>query len=521
MEEDEENYDDNIEYQEDEYIDLEENESTNINKITVSEDIFLDESELLKEREKIISEASEKLFLSRNDTILAMIYLQWDLDKIDTIWYENVENHKIKSGIELSAKVKNELKKKGIQENSNFCSICFEEKDEEQEKNNNPKFYNLKCGHVFCADCWKDYLGEKIKNPLGGLRVTCPQGGCTLIVYEELYKKFLGKDYLEQINKMIFRDFINKNKDIKQCPNPKCHVYVKSTVHSSKEINCPCGYFYCFNCMKISHRPCSCDIVQKWDIKRGGKEDPDELYIKAYTKECPHCGKRIEKSMGCNYMYCDPKAGGCGKAFCYVCGTDWAKHSQDHFNCNKYTQYVKEKEKEQEKIKKTLKENERYNFYFTRFLNYEESVKVINKSLRQLLKEKIELISGLFNLPKTELSFINEAFINIYKNKNNIKNSYIFGYFMKDNDKKKLFEVKQGLLESNVEKLHKMLIDDTINNMIQTENFDLFNELFNGFRNTVINLIEIINRYAKNLFEEIENFFISEIDAKLINEFTK
>ena len=81
-------------------------------------------------------------------------------------------------------------------------------------------------------------------------------------------------------------------------------------------------------------------------------DDYDKRWIEANTKECPNCHQKIQKSQGCNYMLCDKRAGGCGKAFCYVCETDWAKHSQDHFNCNKYTEAIKKKEANAKKIQK-------------------------------------------------------------------------------------------------------------------------------------------------------------------------
>lgn len=45
----------------------------------------------------------KKNFLERDDAILAMIYLQWKVDKLDN-WYDNVDENKIKAGIELSEK---------------------------------------------------------------------------------------------------------------------------------------------------------------------------------------------------------------------------------------------------------------------------------------------------------------------------------------------------------------------------------------------------------------------------------
>lgn len=53
-------------------------------------------------------------------------------------------------------------------------------------------------------------------------------------------------------------------------------------------------------------------------------------------------------------MFCTTKEVGCGHAFYYVCETDWSKHSQDHFKCNKYTEKIKEKEKNAQNIQSQL-----------------------------------------------------------------------------------------------------------------------------------------------------------------------
>ena len=56
-------------------------------------DKFIEENQIIAEREAIIKEAKEKLFLKREDAILVMIYYKWDLDKLDT-WYDNPEENK-------------------------------------------------------------------------------------------------------------------------------------------------------------------------------------------------------------------------------------------------------------------------------------------------------------------------------------------------------------------------------------------------------------------------------------------
>ena len=70
-------------------------------------------------------------------------------------------------------------------------------------------------------------------------------------------------------------------------------------------------------------------MEKKKNLKSNSKND--DLWIEANTKECPHCHQRIERILGCNLMLCDKKAGGCGKTFCYICETDWEKHTQNHY----------------------------------------------------------------------------------------------------------------------------------------------------------------------------------------------
>ena len=396
---------------------------------------FISESDIISEREKMILEATEKLFLERNQAILAMIYYKWNIDNLDN-WYEDVEQNKINAGIELSPQKKEEFKKNGIESFGDNCLVCFEEKNDD--------FYCLNCGHQFCADCWKDYLIEKLKSPLGALQVKCLQEGCTCIVPEQIFKKFVqDKVLIEKLDKAISKNFINRNEDLKQCPNPHCHLYSKSNMHSAREIKCKCGTSYCFKCSKESHRPCTCEMFEKWNNLNSNSKN-DEKWIMANTKECPHCHQKIEKSQGCNYMYCDPKAGGCGHAFCYVCETDWAKHSQDHFNCNKYTEAVKNKENNAKKIKAQLK---RYDFYFSRFIDNEKAVDIVDKKLREEIGEKLNILVTLKNLTIMETQFIVEALETVINGKRLLKNTYIFGYFMKDNNKKDYFEHEQCIFK--------------------------------------------------------------------------
>ena len=495
-------------------------------------DKFIEESKIIAEREALIKEAKEKLFLKREDAILVMIYYKWNLDKLDN-WYDNPEENKVKAGIELSKKTKQKLDKK-IPSNSKYCLIC-----QEEEKNNN--FRSLNCKHQFCINCWEEYLKEKLKYPLEALYANCPQNGCTCKVYENLYSEILKDENSKvKLEKAKYKNFIDRNNDIKQCPNEKCNLYIKSNKHYAREIVCICGTSFCYKCSKESHSPCTCEMIQKWDelkkkVKCLTNEEKDFKWIEANTKECPNCHLIIEKSYGCNYMLCDTKAGGCGTAFCYICGEDWINHTKDHFHCNKYKIEMEKKRIANEELEKMVNEDfiikefiydeddnlkkrikyERYKFYYIRYRNYEKSIDECNKNLRENLNEKISLLEAIHNLDIFKLNFIINALETLIKAIKNLKNSYILGYFIKDNDKKDAFENYQGILEYNTENLYEILVYRNLNTFFELDS-DNFKTLFSEYEKSVETFADIIEKYRKEFIDDIENKFNLDLDNGLL-----
>ncbi len=112
-----------------------------------------------------------------------------------------------------------------------------------------------------------------------------------------------------------------------------------------------------------------------------------------------------------------------------------------------------------------------------------------------------------------DLSLMNEALNCIIDSKKNLMNSYIFAYFMQDNNEKQLYEHLQGILEYNIEKLH-----NSLNNLLEMIDIDVnkFQILFEENGISIINLISVVNKFRKAFIEEIENKYISYLDNDLL-----
>ena len=88
---------------------------------------------------------------------------------------------------------------------------------------------------------------------------------------------------------------------------------------------------------------------------------------------------------------------------------------------------------------------------------------------------------------------------------------------MKDTELKELFEHSQGILEFNTESLHKLLIDENLNLLIEADETEYFMKSFQHFKDLVNKKTDIINKYRESLIEEIENKYIGDLDNYIID----
>ena len=497
-----------LESEENYYIDPEcydnqtyEDNSNSIGLTRSSSYCVIKENEAILLRDNMIAQAEGRIELSRDDLLRALIYFKWDPNSLAERWYDNLEANLANSGISQSWESKLELKNQGITGNNKDCMICF------NPKKNCKEYLALSCNHYFCGECWNYYLDDALKEVNTAMYTLCPQKGCNILVPESYFLKYIAdnpKDS-ESFTKATIKNFIEANKVIKYCPTPNCAAFVHCESKSNKEINCICGTNFCFKCLREGHRPCTCDMVEIWD-KKNKSESENVKWMMVNAKQCPSCHKFIEKNQGCDHMTCQKKAGGCGHEFCWICFKDWKGHT----TCNKF-----EDETKQIKVKDIKIELEKYIHYFDRYMNHAKALK-LGLKLRNSIEYGIQLFNTFKNVPFPDLIFLREAVETVAASRRLLKYSYVFGFYLKKCNSKALFEHNQSLLEGNANRLHELLENETMNNIMALDDFTDFNDEFKLFKNMIIDLYTATNKYNFNLMNSIENTMLGDIDYKLL-----
>jgi ariadne-1 len=461
---------------------------------------FLMKDEIEKEKDKKIEEFEEYSSLPKPKAELVLMMYNWNIEILNNDWFDKMDKIKQISGLtqtkESNKKLTAYFKKNKIPKGN--CLICDTEIDPGDE-------ISLECQHQFCSYCFTAYLQERVKDQLTVLSTHCPLKDCNYIVTSDIFNKCLkdDRDSLKLYEKALIRNFTESNSDIKLCPNPKCDAIVKVPGHGMIDIKCPCGYTFCFKCLKESHRPCDCEMVQMWE-KKCQSDGENSKWLLVNTKQCPNCHKYIEKNQGCNHMTCQKKAGGCGYEFCWICMGEWKPHGTSWYKCVKYNPTEVDKQKEKMKLDAKF-ELEKYNNYFDSYLQeknaYDYAVKLkekINNYKEHLEKEK--------NQPHLELVFLDEAIQTVIDCHRILKNTYIFGYYMKnDTNKGTLYKHHQEMLRVEADKLHELLEMEELPKILKINELEEFNKNFANYKDKILTIMSATTKFKEGILVDIEN----------------
>ncbi|CAL2034211.1 unnamed protein product [Caenorhabditis brenneri] len=196
------------------------------------------------------------------------------------------------------------------------CQLCCATEDVE----------GLACRHMACGPCWKTYLKDKVE--LGNPSIECFD--CSLLICKDKLEALLGSTELfTAYQKLVVNSYVHYVSHLTWCKK-NCGKAVRRT--DSNNVICSCGARFCFRCNRDPHTPASCDHMRLWER---ACEDHKELrkfafkksweWIQESTQECPKCWAPIQKSGGCQFMYCKQ----CKHKFCWICRGTWI-YEWDH-----------------------------------------------------------------------------------------------------------------------------------------------------------------------------------------------
>ena len=452
-----------------------------------------------KERENKIDEFVQMSNLPKSQAELVLMNNNWNLDILMEVWYDQMQKIKENSGITQTKESTKQLKDylKGFKIEKDVCPVCEIDIDPGDG-------LSLGCGHEFCSDCFKEHLKEKMNDQLTLLATKCPMRFCNFQVPPEIFKKLFkdDKDEMNIYNKCLMRNFTESNADVKLCPNPKCDKIFQLPGHGMTDIKCPCGTIFCFKCLRETHRPCDCFMIELWEKKSKKDNDAENLkWLLANTKQCPNCHKYIEKNQGCNHMTCRKEAGGCGYEFCWICLGEWAPHGTSWYECKRINK--KELEKSTKKIKDMKIELERFSKYYEGFQDEENAIKFAKK-----LDEKINLYKNMLltkkNQTNMDVMFLDEALRIVIECHLLLKNTYIFGYYMKQKLNNSLYEYHQEMLRREADLLHEKLEMSNLIDILSIDEKEKFKKEFNTYKEKVQSLMGETLKFKNNILEDIE-----------------
>jgi hypothetical protein len=213
----------------------------------------------------------------------------------------------------------NNNNKNDIKDNDDFnfeeCQVCFEELSKEDIEYN-----KIKCEHIFCTNCWFNYLKTLILEAKVD-KIKCMDVSCKEIMSEEFILKHISKndDLIAKYDKFKKRSEIIKDKNKKICPKPDCDSFLQKS-KSSNYVKCENGHEYCFECLKPPHgkKPCEKNLEKQFMKWTKGKR----------VKRCPRCQMFTEKNEGCNHMTCVS----CKYQWCWLCE---GEYKYEHYRSGK------------------------------------------------------------------------------------------------------------------------------------------------------------------------------------------
>ena len=240
------------------------------------------------------------------------------------------------------------------------CQVCYGEINKEDKELN-----TMPCGHLFCTNCWFNYLRTLITEAKVD-KMRCMEHGCNEIVSEEFIVMHISENenLIDKYIKFKKRSEIINDRNKKLCPNPDCDSFLQRS-ETTKYVHCEYGHEYCFNCLRPPHGDESCDynLEQQFLNWKKGKR----------VKRCPRCQMYTEKNEGCNHMTCVS----CRYQWCWLCE---GQYNYGHYNSGKCAGHQFTKADNLDEINNNNDNNNNDNINNNPIINFNNNNNIINNN---------------------------------------------------------------------------------------------------------------------------------------------
>ncbi|KAK4648422.1 uncharacterized protein QC761_109900 [Podospora bellae-mahoneyi] len=165
-----------------------------------------------------------------------------------------------------------------------------------------------------CAECLGRWLVESMEAGRWK-RLKCPDTDCSAVLGHHDVKRYATREVFERYDRWLLRDALEQTKGYVQCVTVGCEYgCVVGDQEACPTFNCrKCKGSHCIK-HNVSHPEETCKQYRRRQKDKKEQEEASEREVAGMTKDCPKCGRRVNKTAGCNHITCH-----CGHEWCYVC----------------------------------------------------------------------------------------------------------------------------------------------------------------------------------------------------------
>ena len=195
---------------EEEYVNLSDEESKNE---------VLGTSQVVEVLFKELKEVQSVIQIPLTSVRILLNHFKWDKQKLYERYYQEGSSEDIfEEAKVLSPSKIEELAARTMDSSpATDCEICCLPLADSSKA-------GLECGHLFCADCWKEYLETKIVQDGVSLSIQCPSGECRVLVNDAAVLRLLGdSEHATKYELLITNNLVECNRLMRWCPAPDCH----------------------------------------------------------------------------------------------------------------------------------------------------------------------------------------------------------------------------------------------------------------------------------------------------------